>query len=73
MHGHPHFSPDGRWVVLASLRGGRSAEEISRPPHGPPGDLFAVRLDGAGLVRLTHDGFGNGTPSWGPSTVKAPK
>jgi Tol biopolymer transport system component len=67
MNNHPHFSPDGEWIVFASLRAGYSAEDISRLHAGPPGDLFAIRLDGTGLLRLTHDGFGNGVPAWGPT------
>jgi Tol biopolymer transport system component len=64
---HPHFSPDGRWLVFTSKRAGFSAEEISLPRQPQPyGDLFAVRLDGTGLVRLTHNGFEEGTPAWGP-------
>ncbi len=27
---------------------------------------FVVRLDGTGLLRLTHNGFEEGTPAWGP-------
>jgi len=65
---HPHFSPDGKWVVFASQRAGYSAEEISLPfQFQPYGDLFAVRLDGTGLIRLTHNGFEEGTPAWGPA------
>jgi Tol biopolymer transport system component len=64
---HPHFAPDGRWIVFTSRRAGFSAEEISLPHQPQPyGDLFAVRLDGTGLVRLTHNGFEEGTPAWGP-------
>jgi Tol biopolymer transport system component len=64
---HPHFVPDGRWIVFTSRRAGFSAEEISLPRQPQPyGDLFAVRLDGTGLVRLTHNGFEEGTPAWGP-------
>jgi Tol biopolymer transport system component len=64
---HPHFSPDGRWVVFTSKRAGFSAEEASLPRQPQPyGDLFAVRLDGSGLTRLTHNGFEEGTPAWGP-------
>jgi Tol biopolymer transport system component len=64
---HPHFAPDGRWVVFTSRRAGFSAEEISLPHQPQPyGDLFAGRLDGTGLVRLTHNGFEEGTPAWGP-------
>jgi Tol biopolymer transport system component len=64
---HPHFSPDGKWLVFTSQRAGYSAEEISLPfQYQPYGDLFGVRLDGTGLVRLTHNGFEEGTPAWGP-------
>src|SRR5206468_2631900 len=70
---HPHFSPDGKWVVFTSKRAGFSAEEISLPRQPQPyGELFAVRVDGTGLVRLTHNGFEEGTPAWGPALdVKA--
>jgi Tol biopolymer transport system component len=64
---HPHFSPDGKWVVFTSQRAGYSAEAVSLPYQPQPyGDLFAVRLDGSGLTRLTHNGFEEGTPDWGP-------
>jgi Tol biopolymer transport system component len=65
---HPYFSPDGQWVVFTSQRAGYSAEEVSLPfQFQPYGDLFAVRLDGTGLLRLTHNGFEEGTPAWGPA------
>jgi Tol biopolymer transport system component len=65
-HNHPHFSPDGKWLVFTSQRAGLSAEAISLPHQPQPyGDLFAIRLDGTGLVRLTHNGFEEGTPAWG--------
>jgi Tol biopolymer transport system component len=64
---HPHFSPDGRWIVFTSQRAGYSAEEISLPRQPQPyGDLFAIRLDGTGLIRLTHNASEEGTPMWGP-------
>jgi len=64
---HPHFGPDGRWIVFTSRRAGYSAEEISLPDQPQPyGDLFVARLDGTGLIRLTHNGFEEGTPAWGP-------
>jgi Tol biopolymer transport system component len=64
---HPHFSPDGKWIVFTSQRAGYSAEEISLPRQPQPyGDLFAMRLDGTGLIRLTHNGYEEGTPAWGP-------
>jgi Tol biopolymer transport system component len=70
---HPHFSPDGCWVVFTSQRAGYSAEEASLPRQPQPyGDLFVVRLDGTGLLRLTHNGFEEGTPAWGPATGVKP-
>jgi len=64
---HPHFSPDGNWIEFTSERAGYSAEEISLPfQFQPYGDLFAVRLDGSALLRLTHNSFEEGTPAWGP-------
>ncbi len=70
---HPHFSPDGKWVAFTSQRAGYSAEEISLPNQPQPyGDLFAVRLDGTGLLRLTHNGFEEGTPAWAPVTDVKP-
>jgi hypothetical protein len=52
-------------VVFASRRAGYSAEEVSLPRQPQPyGDLFAARLDGTGLVRLTHTPFEEGTPAW---------
>jgi Tol biopolymer transport system component len=65
---HPHFSPDNQWVVFTSQRAGYSAEEVSLPfQFQPYGDLFTVRIDGTGLLRLTHNGFEEGTPAWGPA------
>ena len=70
---HPHFAPDGRWVVFTSRRAGFSAEEIALPRQPQPyGDLFAVKLDGTDLVRLTHNGFEEGTPAWGAATGVSP-
>ena len=64
-HNHPHFSPDGKWLVFTSGYAGTSAEAISLPTTDEPfGELFAIRLDGSGLVRLTHNGSSEGTPVW---------
>jgi Tol biopolymer transport system component len=66
-HNHPHFSPDGTWVVFTSGYAGISAEAVSLPTTDEPfGELFAIRLDGTGLIRLTHNGSSDGTPEWGP-------
>ena len=70
---HPHCSPHGRGAVFTSRRAGHSAEEVSLPHQPQPyGELFAVRLDGAGLTRLTHNGFEEGTPAWGPPLPSKP-
>jgi Tol biopolymer transport system component len=64
---HPRFSPDGQWVVFTSQRAGYSAEEISMPHQFQPyGELFVIGVDGSRLTRLTHNGFEDGTPAWGP-------
>ena len=62
---HPCFSTDGEWIVFASQRAGYSAETVSlhRMPQ-PYGELFAIRLDGTGLTRLTHNALEEGTPVW---------
>jgi Tol biopolymer transport system component len=66
-HNHPHFSPDGRWVVFASSYADTSVEAVSLPRTDEPfGELFAIRVDGRGLMRLTHNGSSEGTPDWGP-------
>jgi Tol biopolymer transport system component len=65
-HNHPHFSPDGQWVVFTSSYAGTSAEAVSLPRTDEPfGELFAIRLDGTVLTRLTHNGSSDGTPAWG--------
>ena len=67
---HPHFSPDGQWIVFTSQRAGYSAEPVSIPRQPQPyGDLFVVRVDGSGLIRLTHNGFEEGTPAWAPNSI----
>jgi Tol biopolymer transport system component len=65
-HNHPHFSPDGQWVVFASGYAGTSVEAVAWPRTDEPfGELFVLRLDGTGLQRLTHNGSSEGTPDWG--------
>lgn len=72
-HNHPHFSPNAQWLVFTSKRAGYSAEEVSLPHQPQPyGDLFVVRTDGTGLIRLTHNGFEEGTPAWSPIAEVVP-
>uniref|UniRef100_A0A7N0V2W8 Uncharacterized protein n=1 Tax=Kalanchoe fedtschenkoi TaxID=63787 RepID=A0A7N0V2W8_KALFE len=65
---HPWFSPDGKHVVFTSDYAAVSAEPISNPHHYQPyGDLFRIGVDGSGLVRLTHNSYEDGTPTWAPN------
>ena len=64
---HPAFSPDGQWIVFASQQGGLNDEEplitIFNPQ--PYGDIYAVRRGDGLVVRLTHNKWEDGTPTWG--------
>ncbi|XP_052203693.1 uncharacterized protein LOC127808970 [Diospyros lotus] len=75
---HAWFSPDSQSVVFASDHAGLSAEPISYPHNFlPSGEIFSIRLDGTGIMRLTHNSNEDGTPSWSgiqlrPVDVKHP-
>ena len=62
----PVFSPDGNWLVFSSQRGGLNDEEPLIPVFNPPpyGELFAMRLADGLVVRLTHNKWEDGTPTW---------
>ncbi|CAI9109466.1 OLC1v1009288C1 [Oldenlandia corymbosa var. corymbosa] len=65
---HVCWSGDSEWLAFTANLAGVTAEPVSVPnQYQPYGDLFAVRVDGSGLRRLTWNGYENGTPAWHPS------
>lgn len=70
---HVRFSPDGGSIVYTADLTGVSAEPVSLPNQFQPyGEIFVSRTDGSNAIRLTHNGYEDGTPSWEPITIKLP-
>jgi hypothetical protein len=63
---NPVFSPDGHWLVFSSQRGGLNDEEALLSVFNPQpyGELYALRLADGLTVRLTHNKWEDGTPTW---------
>jgi TolB protein len=49
----PCFSPDGQWIAFAGYREGDN-------------EIYAVRVDGSALVKLTDNARPDWQPRWGP-------
>ncbi len=66
---HPAFSPDDRWLLFTSARGGLNDETplVGTKPLFTPqpyGEIFALRLGDGKVVRLTHNKWEDGPAAW---------
>lgn len=70
---HPWFSPDGKWIAFTSLMGGLNDEEplVQSLNFAPQleGEIYVYRIADGNLIRLTHNKWEDGFPSW----VSAPE
>jgi len=64
---HPRFSPDDKWLLFTSQRGGLNDElpllRVIFLPQ-PYGELHAIRLEDKAVFRLTHDKWEDGPSAW---------
>lgn len=64
---HPKFSPDDKWLLFTSQRGGLNDETpllrvIFQPQ--PYGEVYAMRLKDREVFRLTQNKWEDGPPAW---------
>jgi Tol biopolymer transport system component len=65
---HPRFSPDGKWIVFTSDRGGYMDEWFTTSIFEPQpyGELYALAVDGSSpAIRLTEDKWEDSLAFWG--------
>jgi Tol biopolymer transport system component len=72
--GHPAVSHDGQWIIFSSEQGGISDEEplVQSVIFAPQmyGEMYAYRITNRALVRLTHNKWEEGVPSWERATSR---
>ncbi|HFD39140.1 MAG TPA: hypothetical protein ENJ31_04740, partial [Anaerolineae bacterium] len=57
----PAWSPDSRWIAFARSR---DTNHNGRSDDSEPADIWAVSLQGEGLVPLLESDYRDGDPSW---------
>ncbi|WP_297336847.1 hypothetical protein [Algoriphagus sp.] len=66
--GHPHFSPDGEWLIYTTEEYGINDEQpLSQSFIFSPqmyGEIVALRLKDGKKVKLTHNKWEEGAPLW---------
>ncbi|MCH8333982.1 PD40 domain-containing protein [Candidatus Sumerlaeota bacterium] len=70
---YPRFSPDDRWLVYTSERGGMNDERplVRSYVPQPHVEIYALNLQDGRTVRLTHNKWDDGPASWS-AAVPAP-
>ncbi|HEV2982837.1 MAG TPA: hypothetical protein VGX46_00540 [Vicinamibacterales bacterium] len=67
-NGHVAFSYDGQWLIFSSEQGGINDEEplVQSVVFAPQsyGDMYAYRIADETVIRLTHNKWEEGVPSW---------
>ncbi|MCK8481608.1 hypothetical protein [Psychroserpens algicola] len=66
--GHPHFSPDGKWIIYSTEEFGINDEQpiVQSYIFAPQmyGEIVAIRISDKKKVRLTHNKWEEGAPLW---------
>ncbi len=66
--GHPHFSPDGKWLIFTTEEFGINDEQplVQSYIFSPQmyGEITTIRLEDGKKIRLTHNKWEDGAPLW---------